>query len=1003
MASSQIIVSPGVYSTETTLTYVAQSLGVTTLGVVGETPKGPAFEPVFIKNFDEYMTYFGAPNPAKYPYLNNLPKFEMPYIAQQYLAQSNQLWVTRLLGLSGYNAGKAWVITSYAGMDFSTIGATGSTAVVASGSSCVNYVDDGGVKLLISSNSTFGVFYTGNTFAADGVYIYSTAGSGTDNHVTTADIMGGSISFSAYVKSDLASCAYKVMYGTITGSSTSNACISGAQIRDASCLSDYEGLVVATLRSRTETTSDYDLKTTAPYLVDNDSAANNVFFVNVSAQNNPYGEFTLSGWTNNTVPELFEYTTSLDGTKKNFISKVLGGAGVSQNCVFCDGWKSKSEPIWVEEIYPEVYKHLVDYEKIIGVQGVVRVDDGDGTVSDTGISNYGYVDSTGDAPIGYETPETPYIVSELRSGKVQRLFKFIMISDGEAANVEVKISFVNISLEDGTFDVIIRAWDDTDDKLKVLEKFGGVNLVKSDLTNYIGRRIGTADGEFQLKSKYVMLVLNPQHPEDAVPAGFEGYPMRFDQVTSLTGNYTGAANPLRNMRPVYKTRYYDVGNVVYYNPISGYEIQSTGDNAPFYRKKYLGLTRTVGIDPATMAYKGYTEAGAAWSTLSKGFHMDKNAASAYILAVSTPDLAMPENQEGFEVGVTQFTDANALEGTQYETLSACKFTVAPYGGFDGWDENRGKRTNGDNYRFGKLAYTNSGFLGNTSDYYAYLEGIETFNNAEAININVFASPGIDYVNNNALVKASIEMVEETRADSFYVVTTPDVDYRLGTVYSPLDAVDNLDAANLDTNYTATYYPWIKFNDQLNNKTIYIPPTAEVCRNLALTDNVAYPWFSTAGYTRGLVNALRARLKLTGADRDYLYENRINPIATFNDVGVVIWGNKTLQVKESPLDRINVRRLLLQTRKLIANAVKRLLFEQNDDVVRNEFLNMVNPILDNIKNQRGLTEFRVKLVDSPEHRDQLKMEGKIFLKPTRALEFIELEFTVTPQSVSFENI
>jgi len=90
------------------------------------------------------------------------------------------------------------------------------------------------------------------------------------------------------------------------------------------------------------------------------------------------------------------------------------------------------------------------------------------------------------------------------------------------------------------------------------------------------------------------------------------------------------------------------------------------------------------------------------------------------------------------------------------------------------------------------------------------------------------------------------------------------------------------------------------------------------------------------------------MKLTQDDRDLLYESRINPIATFNDVGVLIWGNKTLQVAESALDRINVRRLLLQARKLIAAVSKRLVFEQNDDIVRNDFLNLVNPILDGIK-------------------------------------------------------
>ena len=145
------------------------------------------------------------------------------------------------------------------------------------------------------------------------------------------------------------------------------------------------------------------------------------------------------------------------------------------------------------------------------------------------------------------------------------------------------------------------------------------------------------------------------------------------------------------------------------------------------------------------------------------------------------------------------------------------------------------------------------------------------------------------------------------------------------------------------------------------------------------------------------------MKLTQDDRDLLYENRINPVATFNDIGVIIWGNKTLQVAESALDRINVRRLLLQARKLIAAVSKRLIFEQNDDIVRNDFLNLVNPILDGIKNERGLLDFRVALVDRAETDDENLLRGKIYLKPTRSLEFIDLEFIITPSSASFENV
>jgi phage tail sheath protein FI len=152
-----------------------------------------------------------------------------------------------------------------------------------------------------------------------------------------------------------------------------------------------------------------------------------------------------------------------------------------------------------------------------------------------------------------------------------------------------------------------------------------------------------------------------------------------------------------------------------------------------------------------------------------------------------------------------------------------------------------------------------------------------------------------------------------------------------------------------------------------------------------------------------VKSIKAVKKLTLDERDELYKNRINPIATFSDTGTIIWGNKTLQVRESALDRINVRRLLLRARKLISAVAVRLIFEQNDEEVRNEFLRLVNPILDAIKRERGLYDFRVTVSSDPADIDANTMRGKIFIKPTRSLEFIDVEFVITPTGASFDNI
>ena len=326
------------------------------------------------------------------------------------------------------------------------------------------------------------------------------------------------------------------------------------------------------------------------------------------------------------------------------------------------------------------------------------------------------------------------------------------------------------------------------------------------------------------------------------------------------------------------------------------------------------------------------------------------------------------------------------------------------GGFDGWDVYRSVRTFGDQYKFGKSTYNledinNGGSFNNivgNSDYYAYLQGIQTYQNPEAVDINVFATAGINFYDHASLTTEAIDMIENDRGDSLYVISTPNIQ----TADEITGMVSDLD---LDSNYSALYWPWIQFRDNDNSTQLFIPPTGEVLRNIALTDNVSYPWFAVAGYARGIVNAIKAAKKLTLDERDELYKVNINPIATFSDTGPIIWGNKTLQVRESALDRINVRRLLLRARKLISAVAVRLLFEQNDDEVRNEFSRLVNPILDSIKKERGLYDFRVVVSNDPEDIDNNTLRGTIYIKPTRSLEYIEVDFVITPTGASFENI
>jgi hypothetical protein len=625
----------------------------------------------------------------------------------------------------------------------------------------------------------------------------------------------------------------------------------------------------------------------------------------------------------------------------------------------------------------------------------------------------------------YQSPETPFVVSELRGNKVYNLFKFISISDGDSANVEVKISIMNMSFNNSTFDIMVRDFFDTDANPVVLEKFTNCTMDPNS-NSFVAKKVGSSDGEYPLNSAFIMIELSDEYPVDALPCGFEGYIMR---------DYSGDnLSPV----PVYKTEYNFPGQVIYNPPFGTTNggsnvVTSPGDNV---RRTFLGFSSSLGIDESFLMFKGFQNPpshcnvidGSPWNTKTKGFHMDSGAT-----VVTIGNAFTTSGESSFYVGDASFNSEPTSPENPYYRLFARKFTVCFAKGFDGWDIYRESRTNGDDFILGSTGYlkgacptsryptaTGWGAFKNISiggddsdwantDYYAYQLGIATFANPEATNINVFATSSIDYVNNSNLVEGAINMIQDDRADSVYICTTPDYDMflptttdNLGLIF-PTEAVDNLEQTGIDSNYTATYYPWILVRDTVNNTQLYIPPTGEVCRNLALTDNIAFPWFASAGYTRGLVNSIKARIKLTQENRDTLYKGRINPIATFSDVGTVIWGNKTLQQADSALDRLNVRRLLLQARKLISAVAVRLLFEQNDEIVRQQFLDSVNPILDSIRRDRGIYDFRVTVSSSPEDLDRNTLTGKIYLKPTKALEFIDIEFLITPAGATFENI
>lgn len=926
--SEFVFTSPGVKFKEKDITFVTRNVGITTLGLVGETLKGPAFEPIYIQDKTMFQSRFGAQSTKRFS--NGSLQYLLPYYANTYTDESNQLWVTRVLGLSGYDAGTEWAITLSAGLDPSTL-ASGSTSTI---------VDN----------------FTNNSYLGVNLYTVSDTGSTFTGFTKTGDVFNGT--------------KYDFTVLTITGGSgTVSVVITNLS---GSTYTEYDNMVLATIRSRGYVLDNLNAPATTIFDAESLEISGNTTIVGTGDM---FGEFVISATKGSSTES---NTVSLNPNASNYIKNVLGSEP-----------KDKKNKIWVKSTFADLIKKLDSYGDSFNSFGL------------TGVSPYGFgiktelIESTTsvytDYKTQYKTPETPWIVSEVKGTNIDRLFKFISISDGDSANEEIKVSITGINPETNEFNVVIRSFYDTDANPIVLESFSRCTMTKG-LTNYIAQRIGTSDGEYSLQSKYVMLELAPDLPALAFPAGFEGY-----QFNNYSDAVTESGIDGITPKIFYKTSY-DVNeraSKIYLgvseNAYSGYGLTGTGINPDFFK---FNNWRNGDNNTAS----GFTK--------TKGFHLDSGATGTYVNGT--------EVIGEFEVGAGSLrTVVDILDSTQtYYSILTRKFTVAFSGGFDGWDVNRTSRTHGDNYRQLGIYDGVDPLVPTTTDFQAWTTAINTFSNPEQVTINLFATPGINWSDNNVLVLNTIEMIEQERTDSLYIIDTPDIDIPIvigstkTDVVAANDIVDLFSNSGIDSSYSCTYFPWIQVRDTQNNVNLFIPPTGEVAKAMAFTDNTTFPWFAPAGLQRGVTDAKKSKYRLSLEARDVLYKGRINPIADFADVGTAIFGQKTLQVKESALDRINVRRLLLQIKVLISNIAIRLVFEQNDQTTKDQFISKVTPKLDTIKRERGLLAFDVKMDDSintPETSDRNELYGEIGLQPTRAVEYIGIGFTISPSGASFTDL
>jgi hypothetical protein len=278
----------------------------------------------------------------------------------------------------------------------------------------------------------------------------------------------------------------------------------------------------------------------------------------------------------------------------------------------------------------------------------------------------------------------------------------------------------------------------------------------------------------------------------------------------------------------------------------------------------------------------------------------------------------------------------------------------------------------------------------------YTASLGLLSNVDQYKFNIIYAPGATIQNASTVVNSLINYTQN-RADAIAVVDLVGFNQNnLSTVVSQ--------AQSVDSSYAAAYYPWVQLRSAETGKLLWCPASTVIPAAYEFNDRIGQPWFAPAGITRGsLSTVLQPERRLTASDRDTLYNGKVNPIAVFPGQGTVIYGQKTLQAANTALNRVNVRRLLIELKSTIGQVANGLLFEPNSTATRNSFLNQVNPYLQSIQQKQGLFAFQVVMDETnntPDVIDRNQLAGAIYLQPTKTSEFIVVDFNITPTGATF---
>jgi len=636
---------------------------------------------------------------------------------------------------------------------------------------------------------------------------------------------------------------------------------------------------------------------------------------------------------------------------------------------------------------------------------------------------------------------------------MQKLFRIHALSAGQATQEELKISIQDLTYSRdttganpfGNFTLVVRKADDTDDVPQIVERFSNCNLNPLS-QNYIGRRIGDrrmvwdsdqrvlkSYGNYDNISAYVRVEIADEIEQAAIdprllPFGVYGPPKYAGSdaitATSIAGNtiiMSGSKMPFGPAGKVMDTGSLASTSLKLEFPSSAMRISASAGGISNPKNAYFGLNVSSYMEIS--ASSGSTE-----NRADPGY-------GDYIYALSdkfnTSDDASTQNQLVHQWTFTldelilsgtstvyweedSRKDGNSItakEGSWKEFIDKgyTRFTSPLYNGFDGLNIRAIEPFSNDIVGEGTVQ---KNYASNS-----IRRAIDTVSDPEFVDMNLLTVPGLT---DPTLTEHMIQVCSD-RGDAMAIIDIPNVytpftetkaayqsfKNRLGSVS---EAVSNLENREINSSYACTYYPWVQVRDTVSNALLWVPPSVVALGTFASSEAQSEVWFAPAGFNRGGLSEGSAGLpvvavteRLTSKDRDDLYDANINPIASFPNEGIVIFGQKTLQTTPSALDRINVRRMMIFVKKQISAVANGILFDQNVRVTWNRFIAAADPILTSVQNRLGISEYKLILDDTtttPDLVDQNIVYAKVYVKPAKAIEYIAIDFVITNSGAAF---